>query len=179
MHRRSFIAMAATAPFAASFPVFGLANPHAERRFRPGRGVESFGLIQVEVQLARSEQAARGLRNREARDPFDGLVGEFYIADSYPIEVPDVLPGSVTTFETIVGVAGAKGVVHVGGFRRGLFVWTARVTGGPVDYVFDVGNAIVGYELPDEAAVRLTPGLLEGLLPGPEVFPVKVEIEAG
>jgi hypothetical protein len=180
MHRRSFIAALVAALATKQLPALLPAEPglvlRAERRF--SSPFNDFASLTVEVQLAWSERAARGMRNREAHDPFDGLVGEFYIADSSPVEIPDHLPGTVTTYETVVGVAAHEGIVQVGGFRRETFVWTVRVNSGPVNYAIEAAEAIAGFDLPAAAQVRLAPSLLQGLLPTPADFSRKVEIEA-
>jgi len=176
--------MLAAAPFAGTAPAIARDSPvfvpGAERRFRPARGSEdAFAWIQVEVHLARSERRARAIWGTEAHDPFDGLVGEFYVTDSHPVDIPDELPGSVTTYETIVGAAGVEGIIHVGGFIRGTFVWIARVSEGPVDPVLDIADLIMAYDLPDATHARMDPGLLDDLLPDPEDLAVEVEIEDG
>jgi hypothetical protein len=126
--------------------------------------------------MAWSERVAESMRNREAHDPFDGLVGEFYIQDAHPVELPDHLPGTVTTYETVVGVAAERGIIHVGGFRRDSFVWTVRVNGGPVEYAIEAAEVIAGFDLPDAARVPLAPSLLNDLLPEPDDFSRMVEI---
>jgi hypothetical protein len=177
MNRRSFASLLVASPLVVRLPGAIDLTPRAERRFLPASTLDAFGSIDVEVMLAVSERQARGLRNQEAHDPFDGLVGEFYISDSHPVDIADDLPGSVTTYETIVGVAAQKGTVHVGGFRRGKFVWTIRVI-GPVDRALEAAEAISRTELPDEIDVRFAPSLLNGLLPEVDDFSVEVRVAA-
>lgn len=141
MNRRTFIAALTLTPVVARIPGPESVWPHAERRFRLARSTDHDGWIQVKVQLALTERIARGIRNQEAHDPFDGLVGEFYIDDAHPVEIPGHLPGTLTTYETIVGVAAARGVIHTGGFRRGRYVWTVRV-GGDVSWAIEVAEGL-------------------------------------
>lgn len=177
MHRRTFATALFVSPFVSRLPGRAGLHPHAERRFVPARSSETFSSIQVEVQLAWTVREAKELRAREGHDPFDGLRGEFYISSSHPVELPDDLPGSITTYETVVGAAAVEGVVHIGGFRRGRFVWTVRVTDGPASYAIEAAEAIRGMELPDERRVRLAPSLLTRLLPVASDFSGDVEIE--
>lgn len=176
MNRRTFIAALTLTPVVARIPGPESVWPHAERRFRLARSTDHDGWIQVKVQLALTERIARGIRNQEAHDPFDGLVGEFYIDDAHPVEIPGHLPGTLTTYETIVGVAAARGVIHTGGFRRGRYVWTVRV-GGDVSWAIEVAEWIAALELPDEARIRLAPDLLETLLPTEDDFSIEVRID--
>lgn len=170
MHRRSFVTMLAAAPFAAFLPGREMLVPSAERRYR-SRSRES-GPVDVEVLLAPDERRARGWRNREAHDPFDGMVGELYISDASRLELPADLPGTATTYETVVGVAAQRGVVHVGGFRRGLYVWTVRVHGGPEELIAEAGEAIAAKPLPEPMDVRLVPALIADLLPDADDFSI-------
>ena len=176
MTRRTFVAAFAAAPVLARIPGVQSLRPHAERRFRPVRGSGHHGRIQVEVQLAMSEDDARRLRGREARDPFDGLVGEFYISDSSAVDIPNHLPGTLTAFETVVGVAAEKSFIHTGAFRRGRYVWTVRVS-GDVAWAIEVAEWIAALDLPDEARVRLAPTMLEDLLPAEGDFSIDVQRE--
>jgi hypothetical protein len=176
MNRRTFVASLAATPLVARIPDLQSLLPHAERRFKPVSGSGHLGWIQVEVQLAMTEREARGLRNREAHDPFDGLIGEFYIDDAHPVEIADHLPGTLTTYETIVGVAAERGIVHTGGFRRGSFVWTVRVS-GDIAWAIEVAEWIVALDLPDESRVRLAPSLAQTLLPVENDFSIKVRID--
>jgi hypothetical protein len=175
MHRRSFVSMLFAAPVLATLPV--QPHLHAERRYRPVSLLSAgFSWIQVEVYLAWTERGARAIRNREAQDPFDGLVGEFYVSDSHAVDVPADISGTVATFETIVGVAAEEGVIHVGGVMRGNYVWIIRMNGGPVDHVIDLAEGIMTLDLPRESDVLSEPALLHRLLPEPDVFPVEVEV---
>lgn len=168
MNRRAFFFSLLTLPVVAHLPDHEVLSPAAERRYVSRSGAT--GPVDIEVLLAPDERRARGWRNREAHDPFDGMMGEFFVSDSHEIRLPSNLPGTATTYETVVGVAAQEGVVHVGGFRRGVFVWTVRVHGGPVEHVIRAGEAIAGMTLPDPVEARFAPGRLEELLPGPEVF---------
>ena len=175
LNRRAFAFSLLGAPIVPLLPGREALLPAAERRYRSRSG--EVGPVIVEVVMAPTERHARARRTRESRDPFDGKIGEFYIDEVTPVEVPDGVPGTVTTFATTVGAAAQEGTVHVGGFRRGLFVWTVRMHDGPAEGVIRAGEAIAGMRLPDPVGVRLVPGLMEGLLPGPEVFGTDIEEE--
>jgi hypothetical protein len=171
MNRRAFVSALVATPLISRLPNDASLMPSAERRFRLARG----GFIDVEVMLALTERQARELRLREAQDPFNGLAGEFYVSGSSPVDIPDHLPGTLTTFETVVGVAAEQGSVHVGGFRRGCFVWSIRAN-APVEHAVETAEAIAAVDLPDELDVRLAPSLLKGLLPVVDDFSVEVRI---
>lgn len=173
MNRRTFAASLVATPVFAMPGLRSLA-PSARRTF--GGRENAFAWFIVDVQLAHSRQAARGLRNAEARDPFDGVQGEFYTQGSTAVDLPDHIPGTVISFDTIVGVAAERGVIHVGALRRDAFVWTIRMRGGPASYVVGVADLIASYDLPSTQRVRLAPSLLNSLLPTPEElsFPVTI-----
>ena len=168
MNRRTLIISLLSLPVTARLPGSPAIVLSSRRRYTSRS--EGAGPVEVEVLLAPTERLARGWRNREAHDPFDGKIGEFYIADAHPLELPEDLPGTATTYETVVGAAAQEGIVHVGGFRRELFVWTVRVHGGAAEDVIRAGEAIAAMPLPDPMEVRLGLASLETLLPGPEVF---------
>jgi hypothetical protein len=174
MNRRFFVGALVATPLIARLPGEPTLAPRAERRYRSLRS--DFAVLTVEVRTAWTERVARGMRNRQAHDPFNGLKGEFYIENAYPVELPDHLPGTVTTYATVVGYAAEKGVIHIGGFRRGTFVWTVRVNGGPVQYVIEAAEAIAAFDLPDAHRVPLVPSLLDNLLTEPGHFSRPVEI---
>lgn len=174
MNRRSFIGAFVATPIVAWLPSQPTLTPGAGHLYKSLQN--DFASFTVEVQMMLTERVARGIRNREAYDPFDGLRGEFYIDNAYPVELPDHLPDTVTTYATVVGYAAEKGVIHVGGFRRGTFVWTVRVNGGPVEYAIEAAEAIAAFELPDAQRVPLVPTLLNDLLPTPDHFSRPVEI---
>ena len=175
LNRRTFALSIISSPVVFRLAGPSILVPSAERRYVSRSG--DSGPIDVEVLLAPSERRARAWRNREAREPFDGVVGEFYISSSSPIDLPEGVPGTATTYETIVGAAGQEGSVHVGGFRRGLFVWSVRVHGGPMDPLIAAGEEIATMPLLEEIEVRLAPGTIGALLPGPEVFGGDFEVD--
>ncbi len=175
MNRRAFALSLVSLPFISRLSWREALVPAAERRYRSRSG--DAAPVDVEILLAPTERHARAWRSREAGDPFDGMMGEFFIDEATAVAVPAGVPGTVTTFATIVGVAGVKGTVHVGAFRRGLFVWTVRAHGGSVEVVSRAGEVIAEMRLPDPVEVRFAPGRLEGLLPAPDVFGTDMEVE--
>jgi hypothetical protein len=174
MNRRSFVGALVATPLLALLPNEPTLAPRAERRYRSVE--KDFASLTVEVRMVWAERVARSMRDREAHDPFDGLIGEFYIENAHPVEIPDHLPGTVTTFETIVGVAAERGIIQVGAFWRDTFVWTVRVRGGPAEYAIEAAEAIARFDLPDAPRVAMAPSLLNELLPTPDDFSRPVEI---
>jgi hypothetical protein len=173
MDRRSFVALLATTPFLADPPVTPYL--HTERRYEStGRVDGTFSRMQIEVFLSLTERTARDIYRWEATDPFDGVVGEFYISGSQRVDIPEAICGSLTAFDTIVGVAAKRGTVHVGGLKRGKFIWILR--GGPVEHMMLLFEQIMAFELPEETEVWFKPVLLERLIPDPEMFPSDIEV---
>lgn len=180
MHRRAFLTGVAI-PALAFLPVpHDLGDPMRLRRHReyasPSGAFLSFG---IGVRLHPSDGEAERAMRADLSDPFGRAPGEFSAGPPHDVAVEMDLPGHIRRYEAVIGVAAVKRTIIVGAFRREQFSWSVRLVDGAESLAVDAGRAIAGVPLPDPVAAWLVPGVLVGVLPGPDAFGEDVTVPPG
>ena len=114
-------------------------------------------------------RAAEKWRRAYAMIPFDGM-GEWYLQSTEELMLPGALaqmPGSLTRFEYVAGVAAAELSMLVGAFRRDHIACIYRVHGEPEDVVL-LAEDFFSRRLPDIVELLWNPMRLQSFVPTTE-----------
>lgn len=161
LSRRSFMGLAAVSPLALDL------GPHREvtANLKLDHSVDA----KLYVNAHHSADAAETWRRTFALQPFKGF-GEWYLQSANELELPEDLaemPGTLTNFDYVIGVAAAEESVMVGAFRRNFIGFGFRLQ-GPEEYALALAGFFADQPLPEPFGLLWNPTRLRAFIPTTE-----------
>lgn len=166
-NRRSLIGIAAAAPFGMNLGTI--------RTIREQFTIANSSDVLLYVMGHNSEESAERWRRSFALEPFEGM-GEWYLQDSQLLELPRDLaemPGVLTNYDYVIGVAAAEESVMVGAFRREHIGFGFRLQGPQADAEL-LARFFLDQRLPNTTDLFWSDARLRALVPTTESFGRKI-----
>ena len=168
LSRRTFVGLGIASPLSLS-----LGSTHeVSENLLIDRNVDAM----LHITAHRSETAAEKWRRQFAIRPFEG-VGEWYLQSADELELPENLaemPGTLTNYDYVIGVAAAEASVLVGAFRREQIGFGFRMR-GTEHYAHKLAEFFASQPLPDPFSLLWNPTRLRAFLPTTERLGLDVE----